>query len=362
MSIRVLIVDDSKFICKRIQEILEEESDFDVVGVANDGKQALVLAAQLEPDIITMDIEMPVMDGISAVKEIMADCPTAILMFSAATDSGTKATFEALHAGAIDFHLKNLHVADGNRELSKQQLRQKIRIVAMQAKTVRLKVPHNTLNTRKIDTIKMLEKVKRTASPSFLNSSSNKNIELLIIVASTGGPVAIQKILTHLSPQCSFPILIVQHMPHNFTKSFAERLDQMNEVSVKEAAQGDLLKPGLVLIGPGGMQMEVEGRVGRHSISIREKQEGEIYSPCADITLTSISKHYTSNVLVVVLTGMGSDGKEGVRKLKQKGAHIWVQDEASCTIYGMPKAIVDAKLADKIYSLDEIANEFMKLN
>ncbi|MCK4840280.1 MAG: chemotaxis response regulator protein-glutamate methylesterase, partial [Methylococcales bacterium] len=193
-------------------------------------------------------------------------------------------------------------------------------------------------------------------------SSKNRKLDLLVIVASTGGPVAIQKILPQLPANCSFPILIVQHMPHNFTKSFAERLNHLSQVTVKEAVSGDSLKPGEALLGPGGMQMEVNNIAGRKIVKIREKQAGEIYSPCADITLSTIAQVFFMNVVTVVLTGMGADGKEGAIKLKQKGLSIWAQDEASCTIYGMPKAIVDANLADNIFNLDEISNEFSKLN
>jgi two-component system chemotaxis response regulator CheB len=151
-------------------------------------------------------------------------------------------------------------------------------------------------------------------------------------------------------------------MPQNFTASFAERLNQLCRVKVTEAENGNELKSGQALLGPGGMQMELKGRTGRNTVLIREKRAGEIYSPCADITLSSIADIFSANVLTVVLTGMGADGKEGAVKLKQNGAAIWAQDEDSSTIYGMPKAIVDANLADKIYSLDEIAKQFKSLN
>lgn len=367
MTIRVLIVDDSRFIRKRIQEILEEESDFKVVGVAANGKEAILMAAQLEPDVITMDVEMPVMDGISAVKKIMAECPTAILMFSAATHAGARATLDALSAGAIDFLPKKLDEIDGDREMAKRLLRRRVRIVALQAKRVRAKANINSSVTKALEipaaaktTTAITDKGRK--SPSLVvPQSGSKRIDLLVIVASTGGPVAIQKVLTQLPSHCLFSILIVQHMPHNFTKSFADRLNQLCKVTVKEAVNGDELKPGEALLAPGGMQMEVTGRGGKKIVEIRGKQQGEIYSPCADITLTSIAKAFSANVLTVVLTGMGADGKEGAIKLKRKGFSIWAQDEASCTIYGMPKAVVDANLTDRIYSLDEIANEFKRL-
>jgi len=366
MTIRVLIVDDSRFICKRISEILEEDSDFKVVGIASNGKQALLMAAQLEPDVITMDIEMPVMDGISAVKVIMAECPTAILMFSAATHAGAQATLDALSAGAIDFLPKKLDEIDGNREIAKRILRSRVRIVALQAKRVKIKPSADIsklINSKALKSQRLVEPHQRKSYriiPRNINSDNGK-VDLLVVVASTGGPVAIQTVLTQLSGHCSFPILIVQHMPHNFTHSFSERLNQLCEIKVKEAVDGDLLKPGEALLAPGGMQMKVcQGR-GNNAVKIEKKQQGEIYSPSADVTLSSVAQVSSNHVLTVVLTGMGSDGKEGAVALKQKGFTVWAQNEASCTIYGMPKAIVDANLADKVYSLNEIASEFKKL-
>ncbi len=359
MTIRVLIVDDSRFICKRIQEILEEEPEFKVVGVARNGQEALLMTIQLEPDVITMDVEMPVMDGVLAVKRIMAECPTGILMFSAATHRGSQATFEALHAGAIDFLPKQLNEIDGNKETAKQLLRHRVRIVSKQTKMAKQRSMQKGLVRKAAEQLAPSSVVKQEISSGY--RQRNKRIDLLVIVASTGGPVAIQKVLSHLPSCCLFPVIIIQHMPKNFTKNFSERLNKLCKVMVREAEDGDELKPGLVLLCPGGQQIEIRNNSGKKTVSLREKQKGEIYSPCADITLTSIADVFLPNVLAVVLTGMGADGKEGAKKLKQKGARIWVQDEASCTIYGMPKAIVDAKLADKIYSLDKIANEFEKL-
>ncbi|MCK5189881.1 MAG: chemotaxis-specific protein-glutamate methyltransferase CheB, partial [Methylococcales bacterium] len=286
MAIRVLIVDDSRFICKRIQEILEQESDIKVVGVASNGKEAIVMATQLEPDVITMDVEMPVMDGIEAVKRIMAECPTAILMFSAATHAGARATLEALNAGAVDFLPKQLDEIDGDREMAKRLLRRRIRIVALQTKKVRLNSNINSSETKELKKPTVANVSGPIASKgrkpisSIVPQFGHKKIELLVIVASTGGPVAIQKVLTQLPSNCLFPIIIVQHMPHNFTKSFADRLNQLCNVKVKEAVNGDELKPGEALLAPGGMQMEIKGSVRTKTVAIREKQQGEIYSPC----------------------------------------------------------------------------------
>ncbi len=351
---RVLIVDDSAFICKRMTEILEAKGDFKVVGIAKNGKEAVRMTALTEPDVITMDVEMPVMDGISAVKQIMAEMPTPILMFSASTQVGAKSTLEALEAGAIDFLPKNLDEINGNHTLARQILRQRVRNVALQATRI-----------KRIKPVKPMRRPLSVKAYSGIKNHSRRLIpqefELLVIVASTGGPVAIQKILTELPTNCPIPILIVQHMPSNFTVSFAERLNQLCHIQVKEATQYDELKPGTALLAPGGQQIHVESRASKKIVTLSAKNSGDIYSPCADLTLASIAKIYTKKALAIVLTGMGADGKKGAVKMYQMGAEIWAQEESSCTVYGMPKAIVDAGIAAKIYNLDELAKIFRNI-
>lgn len=353
MTIRVLIVDDSSFICKRIQETLEEEQDFKVVGIAKNGLQALAMTVQLKPDVITMDVEMPVMDGITAVKKIMAISPTPILMFSALTLAGAQATFDALDAGAIDFLPKQLDEIDANRDTAKSLLRRRLRIVALQTS----RVFKHVLGREQVVKTDVIKERSSKRAREVVNKC-----DLLTIIASTGGPVAIQKVLGQISKSCSIPILLVQHMPGSFTKSFAARLDQVCSINVREASDGDQLEPGVALLAPGGKQMEFNNKGGKHIIKLRDKAQDEIYSPCADITLTSVAENFTDKSLTVVLTGMGADGTEGAKKLKQKGANVWAQDEASCTIYGMPKAIINAELADEIYGLDKMAFELGRLN
>lgn len=344
MAIRVLIVDDSSFMCKSLKRILEVEEDFQVVGFAHNGLEAISKAAELKPDVITMDVEMPVLDGIQATKRIMAETPTPILMFSALTQLGAKSTLDALSAGAIDFCPKQMDDIDPDPVQARIILRQRLKVVAAVkfAPSPRHRSPiqpvtHNTESLRP------------------------QRIRLIVIVASTGGPVAIQKLLRVLPASCPVPILIIQHMPAGFTQSFAERLNSLAQIQVKEAQNGDTLKPGLALVGPGAQQMEV-GLVGSElRIKLRAKEMGEIYSPCADLTLTSLAEHSARSTLALILTGMGADGRNGAKKLKQFGGAVWAQDQASCTIYGMPKAVVDAQLADKVYSLDEMAHVFSKI-
>ncbi len=362
MTIRILVVDDSRFICNRIQEILEEDKEYKVVGIAVNGQEAVSMAALLKPDVITMDVEMPLMDGITAVKKIMAESPTPILMFSASTQVGAQSTLDALNAGAIDFLPKRLDDIDGNKEMAKRLLRRRVHIVAQQVQRIKRKKQILKDNESSRVTANSCSQNKTAINGGVAGNYHNINPDLLLIAASTGGPVAIQKILTRIPAQCSIPVLLVQHMPENFTKSFAERLNQLCKITVKQAENGDVLQAGVALLSPGGKQMEIYNKFGKQVVALRAKKPGEIYSPCVDITFSSVARIYTGKVLAIVLTGMGADGKNGVVQLKQNGAQIWAQDEASSTIYGMPKAIADARLADRIYSLDEIANEFNKIN
>ncbi len=353
MPIRVLIVDDSRFFCKRIKDTLEEERSFQVVGTATNGRQAVAMAASINPDVITMDVEMPIMDGITAVKEIMSKSPAPILMFSASTHAGAKATFDALDAGAVDFLPKQLEEIDENRETAKSLLRRRVRTVAMQAIRIKQKdvaVKNPIQETQQKNNIIKL--------PTAVRSRRNtQHFDLVTIIASTGGPVAIQKVIAKIPDNFLPPLILVQHMPGNFTSSFSERLDQLCSIKVKQASDGDLIESGLVLLAPGGKQMLVECIRGKNKVMLREKITGEIYSPSADITLSSIAENFSGNVLTLVLTGMGADGKNGAAKLKQKGATIWTQNEASCIVYGMPKAVSEAGLANEVMSLEAMAEK-----
>ncbi len=351
MGTRVLIVDDSTFMCKRIQQVLQEQGEFEVLGFAHDGHEAVQMVHQFKPDVITMDIEMPRMDGISAVKQIMQESPTPILMFSASTHMGAKATLDALQAGAIDFLPKSLDDINNDRETAKKLLRMSVRTAAQQAEKLKVKRAQSHVDTVRNDT-------HRSA-----RTTSHEHFDLVLVAASTGGPIAMQTILRTLSKDCSFPVLLIQHMPHSFTESFAERLNDICNVEVKLAEEGDVLDAGTAYLAPGGMQMEISGRKGQYKIHLRLKQPKEVYAPCVDITFNSVAQYVNGKILAVVLTGMGTDGKAGAERLKQqKLARIWAQDEASSTIYGMPKAIGDAGLADHIMSLDQIADKFQKLS
>lgn len=371
MAVKVLVVDDSGFFRRRVSEILSADSNIQVVGTATNGKEAIDQALALKPDVITMDYEMPMMDGITAVRHIMQRCPTPVLMFSSLTHEGARVTLDALDAGAVDFLPKNFEDISRNPEKVKQLLCEKIlsisrsnRRVSTYSAPAPVAAPAPTAAPSSVGSYGSSAPVRPAPIPARTHAGTasspapkRKAFKLVAIGTSTGGPVALQRVLTQLPANFPAPIVLVQHMPAAFTKAFAERLDKLCRISVKEAEDGDILRPGLALLAPGGKQMMIDGR---GAVKILPGDERLNYKPCVDITFGSAAKTYGDKVLAVVLTGMGADGREGARLLKQGGSSIWAQDEASCVIYGMPMAIVKAELADAVYSLDDIGKHLVE--
>ena len=373
MAVKVLVVDDSGFFRRRVSEILSADPTIQVVGTATNGKEAIDQAIALKPDVITMDYEMPMMDGITAVRHIMQRCPTPVLMFSSLTHEGARVTLDALDAGAVDFLPKNFEDILRNPDKVKQMLCEKVHSISRSNRRSLFSAPAPAPAPAPVAAAPTssfarpapapvarpaVAPVRAAAAPSAHSPApKRKAYKLVAIGTSTGGPVALQRVLTQLPANFPAPIVLVQHMPAAFTKAFAERLDKLCRITVKEAEDGDILRPGLALLAPGGKQMMVDGR---GAIKILPGDERLNYKPCVDITFGSAAKSYGDKVLAVVLTGMGADGREGARLLKQGGSAIWAQDEASCVIYGMPMAIVKADLADAVYSLDDIGKHLVE--
>ncbi|WP_165669830.1 protein-glutamate methylesterase/protein-glutamine glutaminase [Metapseudomonas otitidis] len=361
MAVKVLVVDDSGFFRRRVSEILSADTNIQVVGTATNGREAIDQALALKPDVITMDYEMPMMDGITAVRHIMQRCPTPVLMFSSLTHEGARVTLDALDAGAVDFLPKNFEDISRNPEKVKQLLCEKVHSIARSNRRYSSYTPPSAAPTPSSSGPSSLSRPAAAPAPAPTSSSSassssgpapkRKSYRLVAIGTSTGGPVALQRVLTQLPANFPAPLVLIQHMPAAFTKAFAERLDKLCRISVKEAEDGDQLRPGLALLAPGGKQMMVDPR---GTVRILPGDERLNYKPCVDITFGSAAKAFNDKVLAVVLTGMGADGREGARLLKQSGSQVWAQDEASCVIYGMPMAIVKASLADAVYGLDDI--------
>ena len=373
MAVKVLVVDDSGFFRRRVSEILSADSNIQVVGTATNGKEAIDQALALKPDVITMDYEMPMMDGITAVRHIMQRCPTPVLMFSSLTHEGARVTLDALDAGAVDFLPKNFEDISRNPEKVKQLLCEKILSISRSNRRVNaysapapVAAAAPTPAPSSIGSYGSSAPARPAPAPiparahaatSSSPAPKRKAYKLVAIGTSTGGPVALQRVLTQLPTNFPAPIVLIQHMPAAFTKAFAERLDKLCRISVKEAEDGDILRPGLALLAPGGKQMMIDGR---GAVKILPGDERLNYKPCVDITFGSAAKSYGDKVLAVVLTGMGADGREGARLLKQGGSSVWAQDEASCVIYGMPMAIVKADLADAVYGLDDIGKHIVE--
>ncbi|WP_434656492.1 chemotaxis response regulator protein-glutamate methylesterase [Pseudomonas sp. R3-56] len=375
MVVKVLVVDDSGFFRRRVSEILSADTSIQVVGTATNGKEAIDQALALKPDVITMDYEMPMMDGITAVRHIMQRCPTPVLMFSSLTHEGARVTLDALDAGAVDFLPKNFEDISRNPDKVRQLLCEKVHSISRSNRRVSAYSPpapapvvapmsapasasaSSSFNPAPVRSAPAPAPARSAPASAASPAPKRKAYKLVAIGTSTGGPVALQRVLTQLPANFPAPIVLIQHMPAAFTKAFAERLDKLCRISVKEAEDGDILRPGLALLAPGGKQMMIDGR---GAVKILPGDERLNYKPCVDITFGSAAKSYGDKVLAVVLTGMGADGREGARLLKQGGSAIWAQDEASCVIYGMPMAIVKADLADAVYSLDDMGKHLVE--
>lgn len=372
MVYKVLVVDDSSFFQVRLKDIINEHPNLKVVGVAANGQEAIDLAETLQPDIISMDYEMPYLDGVSAVRAIMAKRPVPIVMFSSMTYEGARITLDALEAGAVDFIPKNFAEVSRNSANLKKKLHETLLTFAGQAQPRAISAPARPIAPAATPTISSTpttparpaptstrgepvrsssseSSARRVETPPTPRRSLKGKVKILIIGASTGGPVALSEVLQKLPASFPLPVVIIQHMPENFTRAFAERLDKLCAVRVAEAKEGDMLTPGQVLIAPGGKQLIFDRR---GSVKVLPGDERVSYKPSVDITFASAANVFGGGVLGVVLTGMGADGSEGARLLKEKGAVIWGQDQASCVVYGMPKAV--AGLADEVLPLAQI--------
>jgi len=367
MPIKVLVVDDSSFFRRRVSEIINASPALEVIATANNGQEAIDMVIKHKPDVVTMDVEMPVMDGITAVQKIMASNPVPILMFSSLTHQGATATLDALEAGACDFLPKKFEDIARDKEEAIKLLQQRIEMIASRrvrkiaGKTEAVAPSVTTAAKPALSALKNVNDRNAAAKAPAVPVSkrlhaSGKSYDVLAIGTSTGGPVALQTVLTKLPRNFKLPIVLVQHMPGTFTKAFAERLNSNCQISVKEAEDGDVLRAGCAYLAPGGKQMMV-GRNGK--IKIVDGSESLNYKPSVDITFASLSKSYSNKVLAIILTGMGADGRDGSRMLKDRGSEIWAQDEASCVVYGMPQAVAKAGISTQSIALDQVSKRIL---
>nr|WP_263315358.1 chemotaxis-specific protein-glutamate methyltransferase CheB [Bacillus sp. S3] len=328
---------------RAVSQILEEDPKFIVVGIARNGKEAVEKVQRLKPDIVTMDVEMPEMNGIKALEQIMKVSPVPIVMLSSHTGEGAKETLQSLEFGAVDFFLKeNLLKNPLDKHQTTEFLQRLSAIVNGKLPSI---APYKQSQTKKV--------TKRTQG----------KFELLFIGCSTGGPSALQKILPCFQKDFPIPIVVAQHMPPKFTKPLADRMNTLCNLKVSEAQHGQELSAGSVYIAPSGYQTRLEKRDDESIVFNIDHQTDDqvLYKPCIDITLSSVAPIFTNRLLAVILTGMGADGMQGCGLVKKYDGTVLVEAEESCIVYGMPKSVYEAGYADGQYKLTQMYQEIIAL-
>jgi two-component system chemotaxis response regulator CheB len=340
--IRVLVVDDSTFVRQALTRMLASTLDIEVAGTAVDGKDGIEKVLAIRPDVVTLDVKMPRMGGLECLRHIMAECPTPVLLLSSLTSEGADITLRGLELGAMDFIDKSSVQGNMNLLDLAGELRQKIRALAA--------VPRERLHG--LATALPLPSLP-TARPRL------DRADCVVIGTSTGGPPALQAIIPRLPEGLPSAILVVQHMPVGFTKSLAERLDQRSILAVREAEDGEPVEAGAVLIAPAGCHMKVRRKGAQTRVFLDEEPRSALHRPSVDVLMTSVAKVYGPHALGVLLTGMGSDGVEGLRAIRDAGGRTVAESEASCVIYGMPKAAIEAGVVQRVVPLPRIADEIL---
>jgi two-component system chemotaxis response regulator CheB len=343
--IKVLVVDDSPFMRRAIARMITSEPAITIVGQATNGAEAIERIAELRPDVVTMDIEMPVMDGLTALKRIMTERPLPIIMMSTLTQAGSSATLQALELGAFDFVPKPessmLDVFTVQHEL-----------------TSKIKEACRPRRTGPLPPLPVVTE----APPKIGQPQGIQRIDLVAIGISTGGPPALQAVLPQLPSDFPVPVLVVQHMPPGFTRSLAERLDKLSGIRVKEAEQGEKLEPATVYIAPAGWHLTVKKEARGDFVQLVDSSESKTWhKPSVDVMMASVAMTHGSRALGVIMTGMGNDGTAGAGALKRAGAPIWAQDEETCVVYGMPRAVFESGVVDKVLPLGRIAPELTRI-
>lgn len=343
--VKVLVVDDSVFMRQMIKKMLEADPQIKVVGYARNGQEALEKIQRFKPNVLTLDVEMPGLDGLQTLERLMCCCPTPVVMLSAVTSEGAQATIKALELGAVDF------AAKPERKADIVQLAQEL--------PLKVKMAANVPVT-KVCPQKKLKPHPVIAQPSLTNKIKKKPIDVVAIGTSTGGPAALHTLINSLPPQLPAALLIVQHMPPGFTASLAKRLNELGRIPVKEAQNGDLVQKGRALLAPAGWQMELEKEGAQVRVKLSKKSPiPTLFKPSVDVLFMSVAQIYGARSLGVILTGMGNDGLRGLRAMKEQGALGLAEDESTCIVYGMPRAVTEAGLVDKIAPLNRLASEIV---
>ena len=343
-KIKVLVVDDSALMRQFIGDILRSDPRIEVVGTARDGKDCLAQIKTLKPDIVTMDVEMPVMNGLEALEEIMKTTPMPVIMVSSMTQEGAETTFRALALGCVDFIGKPSGTISLNIRDVGQELIEKV-VAASTAKVVRPSSGPRASG--------------RTATSQAPTTTGR--IDIVAIASSTGGPMALSDLMPKLPKNFPVPIVITQHMPKEFTSSFAKRLNDSSQIEVVEGFDGLSLKPGRAVIAPGGSHLLIKRRTGAAVCALSDAPPVLSVKPAANIMFESVAEQYGGNVLCVILTGMGRDGTDGAITLKKRGAYVIAESQKTCVVYGMPKAAIDAKVVDEVLPLYDIPDAMVRI-
>lgn len=355
--LKVFIVDDSAFMRRMITAILEADPGLKVVGYAREGKEALGKIRHLKPDVVTLDVEMPGMGGLETLKALMDTQPLPVVMLSAVTTVGAQITLRALELGAVDFVPKPEN--RGDMMLLAEELPAKVKLAAG--------VPVERIQKQRALCAAGKPCAPPKPSPKTLvkpkPSPSGKNgIDLVAIGVSTGGPAALTEVFKKLPPDLNAGVIIAQHMPPGFTRSLANRLNDLGNMPVREAQDGDPVLKGQALVAPAGFQTEVERKDGEVKVRVSEKTNyPTLFRPSVDVLFLSVAKVFGASALGVIMTGMGSDGTEGLKALKQASGYVLAQDEASCIVYGMPRSAVEAGVVDRIVPLTKLGAEIANL-
>jgi two-component system, chemotaxis family, protein-glutamate methylesterase/glutaminase len=343
MKTKVLIVDDSAYTRQLIKRIIEQDPSLEVVGIAPNGIDAMAKTLRLTPDIITLDFEMPEMDGFSFLRWLMRERPTPVIMVSSYNDS--KTVFKALELGAVDFIAKPTKRASIALQGIEKDLIRKVKGI----KNIRMDILS-----------KNLELLDRGGSIETAGAKEHRNIQVVAIGSSTGGPAALQIILPRLPEDFNAGIVVSQHMPKGFTGPLAERLNKLSRVYIKEARDLDAVEPATVLICPGGYHLGLKRRGGKSFVALKEGKVTDKYTPSVDYMMKSVADTFGPNAMGVILTGMGNDGKNGMLEIKAKGGYTIAESEESAVVFGMPGEAIKAEAVNVVLPISEIPGEIVR--
>jgi len=360
MTIRALVVDDSAFMRKVITDILNADPEITVIAKARNGQDAVEKVERLKPDVVTLDNEMPVLDGLHALGYIMSECPTPVVMLTAVDEESANITLTAFEYGAVDFIQKPTGTIRRDISAIADEIRSKVKTAAS--------VDLTKLGFMEEHVKEKFAKPKVAEKPKGEALAKPKQVltkKILAIGSSTGGPRALEQVIPKLPANLPAAVLVVQHMPAGFTASLSQRLDSQSALRVREAKDGDIVREGLVLLAPGDFHMEIVQKringVAKEVVSLNKNPREQGVRPCINVMLRSIAPIYGSNILSVILTGMGVDGADGVELVKKAGGRAIAEDKSTCVVYGMPRALVERNIADEVVPLGKVADEIVHM-